>query len=121
MFEVPTSLSPSRVEKFTSCPMAFRFASIEKLPEPPSLHTTRGSIVHRALELGFLHPPTERTAERFHRCLDAALAEFALLPDLQLLALDDAAAAELAGECRTLVDNYLRMIRFYVRLLQNLG
>ena len=51
VFEVPTSLSPSRVEKFTSCPLAFRFASIEKLPERPSIHATRGSLVHRALEL----------------------------------------------------------------------
>ena len=56
MFPVPTSLSPSRVESFLSCPMAFRFASIEKLPEPPSVHTTRGSLVHRALELLFTRP-----------------------------------------------------------------
>ncbi len=48
---VPTSLSPSRVESFLSCPLAFRFASIEKLPDPPTVATTRGSLVHRALEL----------------------------------------------------------------------
>jgi len=109
VFEVPTSLSPSRVEKFTSCPMAFRFASIEKLPEPPSLHTTRGSIVHRALELAFGHPPLERTPDRFHRTLDAALAEFAEHPDLQLLALTEAGYGQLVAECRDLVDSYLRM------------
>lgn len=109
MFEVPTSLSPSRVEKFTSCPMAFRFASIEKLPEPPSVHTTRGSIVHRALELAFQHPPLGRTPERFHHCLDAALAEYALLPDVQLLALDEAGYGELVADSRGLIDNYLRM------------
>ena len=50
-FPVPTSLSPSRVEAFTSCPMAFRFASIERLPEAPQAHLTKGSLVHRALEL----------------------------------------------------------------------
>ena len=53
-FEVPTSMSPSRVESFTSCPMAFRFASIERVRDPPNVHTTRGSLVHRALELGYL-------------------------------------------------------------------
>ena len=52
-FPVPTNLSPSRVEAFTSCPLAFRFASIDRLPEPPSIHTTKGSLVHRALELLF--------------------------------------------------------------------
>ena len=54
VFEVPTSLSPSRVEQFTSCPLAFRFASIERLPERPSIHATRGSLVHRALELAYM-------------------------------------------------------------------
>ena len=49
--EVPTSLSPSRGEAFTSCPQAFRFASIDKIPEPPMIHMSRGTLVHRALEL----------------------------------------------------------------------
>ena len=62
---MPTSLSPSRVEKFTSCPLAFRFASIEKLPERPSIHTTRGSLVHRALELAYARPAAERTRDAF--------------------------------------------------------
>ena len=69
---MPTSLSPSRVEAFTSCPMAFRFASIEKLPEAPSIHTTRGSLVHRALELAYSHPAAERTDELFRRSLAEA-------------------------------------------------
>ena len=55
-YDVPTSLSPSRVEAFTSCPMLFRFVSIEKIDDPPSIHATRGSLVHRALELAFSHP-----------------------------------------------------------------
>ena len=42
---VPTSLSPSRVESFLSCPLAFRFSSIQKLPDPPGTATTRGSLV----------------------------------------------------------------------------
>ena len=60
-FPVPTSLSPSRVEAFTSCPLAFRFASIDRLPEPASIHTSKGSLVHRALELLFASEPAERT------------------------------------------------------------
>ena len=53
VFPVPVNLSPSRVDSFLTCPLAFRFSSIEKLPEPPSPHTTKGSLVHRALELLF--------------------------------------------------------------------
>ena len=109
MFDVPTSLSPSRVEKFTSCPLAFRFASIEKLPEPPTVHTTRGSLVHRALELAFQHPAEARTPELFHACLTDADAEFDLLDDLRDLGLGDVERETLRAECRVLVDNYLRM------------
>ncbi len=109
VFEVPTSLSPSRVEAFTACPLAFRFASIEKLPERPSVHTTRGSLVHRALELAYTHPPATRTAERFHQCLAVARDEFRLLPEFAGLGLSEAQVAEFDEDCRTLVDTYLTM------------
>jgi len=109
VFEVPTSLSPSRVEQFTRCPMAFRFASIEKLPERPSIHTTRGSLVHRALELGFARPAASRTPDAFRAALAAARAEFAALPDLAELELDDDEQARFDEDCRLLVERYLTM------------
>jgi putative RecB family exonuclease len=109
MFDVPTSLSPSRVEAFTSCPLAFRFTSIEKLPEPPSVWTTRGSVVHRALELGFSVPPAERTPDRFRQVLETALVEYRDDAEFTGLGLDDDAATAFAAECRQLVENYLTM------------
>jgi putative RecB family exonuclease len=109
MFEVPTSLSPSRVEKFTSCPLAFRFASIEKLPERPSVHTTRGSLVHRALELGFARPAAERTADAFRASLAVARHEYQSVPELVDLQLDDEQQATFDAECRDLVERYLTM------------
>jgi putative RecB family exonuclease len=109
MFDVPTSLSPSRVEAFTSCPLAFRFANIEKLPEVPSWHTTRGSVVHRALELAFIHAPAARTPDVFRQSIEAALVEYGADPDFTGLHLEDDAAAMFAAECRQLVENYLHM------------
>jgi putative RecB family exonuclease len=109
VFEVPTSLSPSRVEKFTSCPLAFRFASIEKLPERPSIHTTRGSLVHRALELGFALPAAERTPDAFRASLAVARHEYLSLPELVDLQLDDEQQEALDAECRELVERYLTM------------
>ena len=108
-YEVPRSLSPSRVEAFTSCPMLFRFVSIEKIDDPPSIHTTRGSLVHRALQLAFTHPAAERTPTRFAASVEQAIAEYRHLADFTRLGLDDDAAERLFTECRTLVDNYLRM------------
>ena len=93
MFDVPATLSPSGVEKFTSCPLAFRFATIERLPEPPSLHATKGSLVHRALELAYGHPPADRTPERFRQSLALAHAEFDRSPEAEQLALTPEARA----------------------------
>jgi len=109
VFEVPTSLSPSRVESFTSCPLAFRFANIEKLPEAPSIHATRGSLVHRALELAYTHPAPKRVPELFRRCLEQAREEYLQLPDLVDLHLDDDTAAAFDEECRALMETYLSM------------
>ena len=106
-WDVPTSLSPSRVESFLSCPLAFRFSSIEKLPDPPSVATTRGSLVHRALELLFLRPAAERTPAMLDRCVDRAIAEFRELDEFVLLQLDGAATERFDHECRTIAANYL--------------
>jgi putative RecB family exonuclease len=109
VFEVPTSLSPSRVEKFTSCPLAFRFANIEKLPERPSIHATRGSLVHRALELAYARPAAERTRAAFLASLAVARHEFLGMPELIDLRLDDEQQEKFDGECRDLVERYLTM------------
>src|SRR4051812_38333112 len=67
---VPISLSPSSMGTFTSCPLAFRFSYIERLPEPPSAPASKGTLVHLALQHLLWRPPAERT-------LDAALADLA--------------------------------------------
>jgi putative RecB family exonuclease len=64
----PPSLSPSAVSSFKDCPLAFRFSYVDRLPEPPSPWTSKGTLVHKALELLMTRPAPERT-------LDAALAD----------------------------------------------
>lgn len=109
MFPVPTSLSPSRVDSFTSCPMAFRFASIERLPEPPSTHTTKGSLVHRALELLFTHPAADRAGEVVRHSFERATAEYDDDPEFTLLGLDDEQRRAFHDDAWSLVQGYLRM------------
>lgn len=106
---VPTTMSPSRVESFLSCPLAFRFSSIEKLPDPPSVATTRGSLVHRALELLFTLPAPERTPSALDRSVDSAIAEYAVHPDVTELRLDADQTATFHRECRELAANYLEL------------
>lgn len=106
---IPTNLSPSRVESFLSCPLAFRFSSIEKLPDPPTVATTRGSLVHRSLELFFLETAADRTPAALDRAVDAAVAEYREHDDFVLLGLDDAAAAGFFADARQIAANYLQM------------
>lgn len=109
MFQVPTSLSPSRVEAFTSCPMAFRFASIERLPEAPSVHTTKGSLVHRALELLFTHSGSARTVETARASFAQAVDEFGVDPEFTLLNLGDDERDAFVADAWSLVEGYFRM------------
>jgi putative RecB family exonuclease len=71
----PSSLSPSRASDFTTCPLLFRFRSIDRLPEEPSAPAVRGSLVHRALETLFDLPAPERTIEAASELVDVAFEE----------------------------------------------
>lgn len=106
---LPSSLSPSKVSSFTDCALAFRFSAIDRLPEPPSLAATRGTLVHAALERLFTLEPTERTHDRALACLDDALAELRTHPDLEGLGLDAEAEATFHEEARVLVGKYFRL------------
>ena len=105
----PTNLSPSRVESFLSCPLAFRFSSLEKLPDPPSVATTRGSLVHRALELFFLNAAGDRLPAALDRSVDQAIVEYRTDPDFTSLALEPDEVARFEADCRRLAANYLEM------------
>src|SRR5690606_2613978 len=55
------SLSPSRAADFKTCPLLYRFRSIDRLPETPTVEQARGSLVHAVLERLFDLPAPERT------------------------------------------------------------
>jgi len=67
-------LSPSRASDFTACPLLFRFRVVDRLPEPPTLEATRGTVVHRVLEQVFDLPPDARTPDAAVRLLEPAWA-----------------------------------------------
>lgn len=75
MVAFPTSLSPSRASDFTTCPLLFRFRSIDRLPEEPSAAAVRGTLVHRALETLYDLPAADRTVEAAGRLATEAFDE----------------------------------------------
>lgn len=42
--------SASSINMYKQCPRKYYYRYIEKLPDPPTIHTLRGNIVHEALE-----------------------------------------------------------------------
>ncbi|MFG3417891.1 RecB family exonuclease [Micromonospora sp. NPDC048063] len=58
---VRASLSPSRAADFKTCPLLYRFRSIDRLPERPTVEQARGTLVHAVLERLFDLPAGART------------------------------------------------------------
>jgi putative RecB family exonuclease len=107
---LPTSLSPSKVASFKDCALAFRFSTIDRLPEPPSPPTSKGTLVHRALERLFGRVPAgARTVDAGLAELDEAWAELRSGPDFAGLGLDAAAEAEFVADAAVLVRNYFQL------------
>lgn len=107
---LPTSLSPSKVSSFKECALAFRYSAIDHLPEPPSPHAAKGTLVHRALELLMWEEPAGR------RTLDVALeklerARIDVLGGDEYREVDfgDETEAEFLADAEHLVRNYFRL------------
>ncbi len=62
--DVLGALSPSRAGDFLTCPLLYRFRTIDRLPEPPSPAAVRGTVVHQVLEDLFDLPAPDRTPDR---------------------------------------------------------
>lgn len=59
-------LSPSRASDFKVCPQLYKFRSIDKIPEPTTVHQARGTTAHLALQNLFDLPTAERTPEALY-------------------------------------------------------
>lgn len=95
------------MSSFNGCALAFRLSNIDRVPEAPSPAATRGTLVHRALQLLF------GDEEPGHRTLDGALAklerakvEMSSAPDFTGLGLSDGEAAVFHDEAEVLVRRY---------------
>jgi putative RecB family exonuclease len=83
------TLSPSRAADFKTCPLLYRFRTIDRLPERPSADQLRGTLVHAVLERLFDLPAADRTS---------ASAAGLVGPEWERLAADHPELAELFAE-----------------------
>jgi putative RecB family exonuclease len=102
-------LSPSRISTFTECPRRFQYTAIERLEEPPSIWTLKGTLVHAALEALFCRAPLERTLAVALAALADAASQDWFLEGRAVLSLPEPAAEQFMDESRELVRKYFEM------------
>lgn len=103
---LPTSLSPSKVASFRDCALAFRFSAIDRVPEPPTIATAKGTLVHRALELLLGLDRPERTLDAARSLLPQAVTDVLDGEEYTPLALPADERAALVEQCWALVEKY---------------
>ncbi|MCU1592004.1 MAG: recombinase RecB [Frankiales bacterium] len=104
------SLSPSRAGDFMTCPLLFRFRTIDRLPQAPSSAATRGTVIHSVLERLFELPAPERTPETARALLRPewdALVEAE--PEVAALFTDEAALSAWLGSAEELLQGYFSL------------
>src|SRR4051794_25278096 len=69
------SLSPSRAADFKTCPLLYRFRTIDRLPERRSRAAVRGTLVHAVLERLYDLPAAQRTPAAAQELIAPAWAE----------------------------------------------
>jgi putative RecB family exonuclease len=69
------SLSPSRAADFKTCPLLYRFRTIDRLPERKTRAAVRGTLVHAVLEKLYDLPAAQRTVETARTLVEPAWAE----------------------------------------------
>jgi putative RecB family exonuclease len=104
------SLSPSRAADFMTCPLLYRFRVIDRLPEPPTTATARGTLVHAALERLFDLPAADRTQEAAQALLVPEWDRLAAAePDLAALFPDDAERSAWLQSAAATLDAYFTL------------
>jgi len=79
------SLSPSRASDFKTCPLLYRFRTIDRLPERKSAAAARGTLVHAVLERLYDLPAADRSPEAAQALIPEAWRELQEEPGIEEL------------------------------------
>lgn len=94
-----------------TCPLLYRFRTIDQLPEPPSLDAMRGTLVHSVLEKLFDLPRDQRGLATAQEMLKASWEEISVAnPEVvELFGNDTAALAEFFTASAELLRRYFTL------------
>ena len=105
---LPSTLTPSKLGKFVSCPLAFRYSYIEHIPEPTTTYQLRGTILHRVLQR--LYGTGTAAARSLERALELFTSAWHEAEgELALLGLSEAAMRTFREDSEKLVHRYFEI------------
>jgi putative RecB family exonuclease len=107
--ELAPRLSPSRASDFKTCPQRFKFKVIDRLIEPPTIYTARGTLIHAALEELFTLPPSRRTLSSALGIFEERRARAREQGDLEGVFATAEAESVWALECHRVIENYFHI------------
>lgn len=100
------TLSPSRAADFRTCPLLYRFRTIDKLPERPTADQLRGTLVHAVLERLFDLPAAGRTPEAATALIEPQWQRMVQeVPELAAVTIEN----DFLPSARALLDGYFRL------------
>jgi putative RecB family exonuclease len=109
--DVVGSLSPSRASDFMTCPLLYRFRTVDNLPEPFSPDAVRGTVVHKVLEDLFDLPAPHRTPEQAAEMIEPAW-QAVLDADPEIAEMFGPGGPEIGawlGSCRESLERYFAL------------
>jgi putative RecB family exonuclease len=106
---LPSSISPSKITTFTDCPRMFQYQAIDRLEQPPTIWTLKGTLVHAALEGLFTGAPAQRTEDVALERLAEAASDDTFISELAALGGDASSAAAFVDDAAALVRNYFAL------------
>ncbi|WP_448628691.1 RecB family exonuclease [Geodermatophilus sp. URMC 64] len=110
------SLSPSRAADFKTCPLLYRFRTIDRLPERKSRAAVRGTLVHAVLERLYDLPAAQRTPAAAQELIAPAWAELSADPEIAELFAGTADDDQPAEPLDAWLTSAGRLVETYFRL-----
>jgi putative RecB family exonuclease len=109
--DVLGALSPSRASDFMTCPLLYRYRTIDHLSEEPSPDALRGTLVHKVLEDLFDLPAPARTPDQARDLLvptwDSLLAAEPGIAEM--FTAEGPEVTEWLASCRVVLDRYFTL------------
>lgn len=108
----PPALSATRTKEYLQCPLKFRYSVVDGIPQPPTVATVKGNVVHKALEDLFSVPPSSRTLATAQGMLpEVWRSTLQRSKETAELFSDSSTLAAAQADTEQLLENYFRMER----------